>query len=133
MSIRRGGNDFNLPLDQTDLTEEAEQYINTGGLNYDIFSKNSKQHLNIYSSAQLINRTNYAGAQQDTSRLWFNQWQNFGCRYAIYLFNGYACFLCRQYLQWEQNIIIDRIHDEILGYDIITDQTVNIESVYLAK
>ncbi len=64
---RRGGNDFNLPLDQTDLTEESEQYTNTVGLNYDIFSKNSKQHLNIYSSAQLINRTNYAGAQHDTA------------------------------------------------------------------
>ena len=62
---RRGGNDFDLPLHEADIAEQAEHNINTGSLNYDIFSKNNKQHLNIYSSAQIIDRNNYAGAQQD--------------------------------------------------------------------
>jgi len=61
----RGGSDFYLPVQQADIAEDAEYEINTGGLNYDVLSKNNKHHFNIFSSEQLINRTNYAGAQQD--------------------------------------------------------------------
>jgi outer membrane receptor for ferrienterochelin and colicins len=40
----RGGNDFNLPEQEADISEEAEYYINTGSLNYSIFTKNGKHH-----------------------------------------------------------------------------------------
>ncbi len=127
---RRGGNDFNLPLDQTDLTEEAEQYTNTVGLNYDIYFKNNKQHLNIYSSAQLINRTNYAGAQHDTAAYGLTNGKTMvaGMQYT---YSMDTLFFMPAVLTVGTEFSIDQIHDEILGYDIITDQTVNTKSIFL--
>ncbi len=84
----RGGNDFDLPPQQADICEQAEYHINTGSVNYDIFSKDNKQHFNIYTSAQLINRTNYAGAQQDPKGFGLTDGKTLSSGFAIYLFNG---------------------------------------------
>ncbi|MGD9493251.1 MAG: TonB-dependent receptor [Bacteroidales bacterium] len=63
--FRRGGNKFDLLPHESDITEQAQHRINSGGLRYDLFSKNSKRKWSIYSSAQHIKRDSYYGAQQD--------------------------------------------------------------------
>lgn len=62
---RRGGNYFNLPPHETDITEQTEHGINTGGIKYNWLSKNTKYQFNLFSSAQHINRKSYYGAQKD--------------------------------------------------------------------
>jgi len=63
--FRRGGNKFDVPAHQADITEQTDHNINTGGLKFDVFSKDNKHRLNIYSSAQQINRASYYGTGQD--------------------------------------------------------------------
>jgi len=126
----RGGNDFDLPPQQAGIDEQAEYNINTGGLNYDILSKNSKHHLNIYTSAQLINRTNYAGAQQDPKGFGKTDGKtlDIGMQYT-YSMDKLLFMPSELTMGTEYNL--DDLHDKILGYNRITNQNINIESFYL--
>lgn len=69
--FRRGGNQLNLPAHESDITEQTVHNINTGGLRFDHFSKNLKQRVNMYTSAQWINRTSYYGTQRDPNAYGF--------------------------------------------------------------
>lgn len=63
--FRRGGNKFNLQPHETDITEQTRHVINSGGLSYDLFWKEYKHKISIYSSIQHTDRNSYYGAQQD--------------------------------------------------------------------
>lgn len=126
----RGGNDFNLPPQEADIAEEAEHNINTGSVNYDLFSKNNKHHFNIYSSGQIINRSNYAGAQQDTKGFGKTDGETLitGMQYTYSM--NHLIFMPAE-LTVGSEYSFDKLHDEILGYNRITDQKINIGSAFL--
>jgi len=126
----RGGNKFDLPVQQADIAEAAEYNINAGSLNYNIFSKNSKHHFNAFSSAQLINRTNYAGAQQDPNGFGKTDGMTFvvGGQYTYKM--DKLLFMPAE-LTTGAEYSIDDLHDVIQGYDRTTDQNINIASAYL--
>lgn len=126
----RGGNDFDLPVQKADIAEEAEYEINTGSLNYEIFSKNNKHHFNVYSSAQLINRTNYAGAQQDLNGFGKTDGKTFVAG-GQYTYSMDKLFFLPAELTTGVEYNMDELHDVIQGYDRTTDQNINIRSVYL--
>lgn len=62
---RRGGNLFSLPEHESDITEMTEHKIHSGGLNYDYFTLDGKNHYSIYSSLQYIDRDSYFGTHKD--------------------------------------------------------------------
>jgi len=126
----RGGNDFDLQPQQADICEQAEYNINTGSLNYDIFSKDNKQHFNIYSSAQLINRTNYAGAQQDPKGFGLTDGKTLSSGLQ-YTYSMDKLFFMPAQLTMGTEYNFDGLHDEILGYNRTINQDINIESFYL--
>ena len=126
----RGGNDFDLQPQQADICEQAEYNINTGSLNYDIFSKDNKQHFNIYSSAQLINRTNYAGAQQDPKGFGLTDGKTLASGLQ-YTYSMDKLFFMPAQLTMGTEYNFDGLHDEILGYNRTINQDINIESFYL--
>jgi outer membrane receptor for ferrienterochelin and colicins len=129
-NLLRGGNDFDLPPQQADICEQAEYNINTGGLNYDILSKNNKHHFNIFSSVQLINRNNYAGAQQDPNGFGKTDGKTLaaGMQYTYSL--DKLLFMPAE-LTMGAEFNLDELHDEIVGYNRTTDQNINIKSAYL--
>ncbi|MFA7043301.1 MAG: TonB-dependent receptor [Bacteroidales bacterium] len=126
----RGGNDFDLPVQQADIAEEAEYEINTGSLNYDVISKNNKHRFNIFSSAQLINRTNYAGAEQDLNGFGKTDGKTLvaGGQYT-YSMDKLLFMPAELTIGAEYNI--DDLHDKIVGYNRTTDQNIKIGSAYL--
>ncbi len=63
--FRRGGNKFDLEPFQTDITEQTQHYINSGSLNYTQHWRDFSRRLNVYASAQHIDRNSYYGAQQN--------------------------------------------------------------------
>lgn len=126
----RGGSDFDLPVQDADIAEEAQYYINTAGLNYTVFSADQKNHFNVYSSGQLINRTNYAGAQHDPDGFGKTEGKNMvsGIQYTHSMKK--MLFMPAEFTAGaEYNI--DYLRDEISGYDRITNQNINIESFFL--
>lgn len=128
--FRRGGNEFDLPPHDADIAEESEHNIHTGSLNYDVLSINNKHHLNIYSSAQIIDRTNYAGAQQDTNAYGKTEGKTLvaGIQYTYTMNN--LLFMPAE-LTVGTEFDLDKLHDEILGYNRVTDQTVNTKSAFI--
>jgi outer membrane receptor for ferrienterochelin and colicins len=126
----RGGNDFDLPPQQADIAEQAEYHINTGSVNYNIFSKDNKEHFNIYTSAQLINRTNYAGAQQDPKGFGLTDGRTLASGLQ-YTYSMDKLFFMPAELTAGTEYNFDGLHDEILGYNRTINQDINIESFYL--
>ncbi|HNY05445.1 MAG TPA: TonB-dependent receptor [Candidatus Egerieousia sp.] len=121
--FRRGGNKFNLPPHCADIAEQAQHKINTGGVKYDLFSRNGSGHTVLYTSGQIVSRDNYAGAQRDTNAYGRTNNNTFvaGMQYS-YDFEKIV-FMPSQFTAGAE-YINDKLHDEILGYDRIIDQTI---------
>ncbi|MDP4277903.1 MAG: TonB-dependent receptor [Bacteroidota bacterium] len=126
----RGGNEFDLPVQQADIAEEAEYEINTGGLNYDVFSKNNKHHFTIFSSAQLINRTNYAGTQQDLNGFGKTDGKTFVAG-GQYTYSMDRLLFMPAELTTGAEYKVDDLQDDIVGYNRTTNQHITIKSAYL--
>lgn len=128
--FRRGGNHLDLPPHQTDITEQIEHNINTGGVKYDIFSKNNKHRFNIYTSAQKIDRKSYYGAQKDPNAYGSTNDKTFvaGMQYTYSM--DKLLFMPAQ-LTMGTEYSINEMHDKMLGYDRIINQTVNTKSAFL--
>lgn len=59
--FRRGGDQLDRPAHDAYITEQAEHYINGGGLKFDQSSANGKDKFSLYASAQHTNRKSYYG------------------------------------------------------------------------
>lgn len=65
--FRRGGNKFDFKPHESDITEQTNHKINSGGITYNWLSPDYKSKFSIYSSAQQTLRDSYYGAQQDAN------------------------------------------------------------------
>ena len=62
---RRGGNLFELPFHETDITESTTHNIINGGLTYEQYTKNEKNKFSFYINAQNLDRDSYYGSGKD--------------------------------------------------------------------
>ena len=127
---RRGGNLLDLPPHETDITEQVEHNINTGGLKYDLFSKNSKHRLNLYTSAQKIERKSYYGTQKDPNAYGNTKDGSFvtGMQYN---FTMDTLLFMPATLTFGTEYSANDLKDIMLGYDRIITQSVNTKSAFL--
>lgn len=128
--FRRGGNNLSLPAHESDITEQTEHDIHSGGIKYDIFSKNSKHWLQLYASMQGIKRASYYGAGQDP-----NAYGNTddiaavgGLQY-VYSMDRFLFMPATLTSGVEYNY--NSLYDEALAYDRVIDQKINIYSAFL--
>ncbi|MGB9756019.1 MAG: TonB-dependent receptor, partial [Desulfurella sp.] len=128
--FRRGGNNLDLPPHKADIAEQTEHNINTGGIKYDIFSKNNKHRFNIYSSAQKIDRKSYYGAQKDPNAYGSTNDITFvaGMQYT-YSMDTLLFMPAQLTMGTEYNT--NEMIDKMLGYDRIINQAVNTKSAFL--
>ena len=126
----RGGNAFDLPVQQADIAEEAEYFTHTGGLNYDAYSVNNKHHFNLFASTQLIDRKNYAGAQQDLNGFGKTTGKTFvtGTQYT-YSMQRFLFMPADLTTGAEYNL--DKLDDEIVGYHRSINQNMAVGSAFL--
>ena len=127
---RRGGNKLNLPPHEADITEQVEHNINSGGLKYDIFSKDSKQRLNLYSSAQQTERKSYYGTQQDPNAYGFTSDKSFvaGMQYSYAM--DTLLFMPAEFTMGSE-YSANGLKDEMLGYNRVIKQSVNTKSIFM--
>jgi outer membrane receptor for ferrienterochelin and colicins len=59
--FRRGGNRFDLPPHQTDVTEQLDHRILGGSISYERFSKDYKHKISAYTSLTQVDRQSYYG------------------------------------------------------------------------
>ncbi len=127
--FRRGGNKFNLPPQMTDITEQADNNINTASLKYDYFSTNLKHKIEFYSSAQIIDRTSYYGAQQNPNAFGATSGKTSltGIQYSYQI--DTLLFLPSIFTLGSE-YSYDELNDNMLGYQRTINQTINIESIF---
>ncbi len=63
---RRGGNKFDLPLHESDITESVDHAINSGSVNYDLLMREDDK-FSAFVSMQGVDRGSYYGANKDLS------------------------------------------------------------------
>ncbi|MEZ5105483.1 MAG: TonB-dependent receptor [Draconibacterium sp.] len=64
--FRRGGNKFELPLHEADITESVKHKINSGAATFDLLMRESDK-FSVFFSGQSVDRDSYYGAHQDLS------------------------------------------------------------------
>ena len=64
--FRRGGNKFDLPFHETDITESLNHKINSGAAAFDLLLR-EEDKFSAFFSAQSVDRGSYYGANQDMS------------------------------------------------------------------
>ena len=128
--FRRGGNLLDRPPHETDITEQTDHNINGGGLKFDLFSKDYKHRLNVYTSAQHTHRQSYYGAGQDPNAYGHTTDMTFigGAQYS---YSWDKCLFLPAELTGGLEYNYDDLEDQMLGYDRIIAQKVHIESTFL--
>ena len=127
--FRRGGDNLHLPPHEAMIAEQTEHGINTGGVKFDVFSKDNKHRFNTFASIQHIARDSYYGAGMDPNAYgktddltWVGG--------AQYIYRMAECFFMPSDLTVGLEYNKDYLQDNMWGYDRVTDQTVRIVSAY---
>ncbi|MGM9760695.1 MAG: TonB-dependent receptor domain-containing protein [Parabacteroides sp.] len=128
--FRRGGNLLDLPPHETDITEQTDHTINGGGLKFDLFSKDYKHKLNVYTSAQHTKRKSYYGAGHDPNA-YGNTTDLTFIGGAQYNYEWEKCLFLPAEFTGGLEYNYDDLQDQMLGYDRIIAQTVHIESAFV--
>ena len=128
--MRRGGNKFDLQPHQTDITEQTEHIINSGGVSYDHFWDGYKHKLSAYTSVQHTDRDSYYGAQRDTAA--YGKTDDLTWVAGAMYVGNYERFLFAPSvftggLEYQSN----SLHDRMLGYQRDMQQDVRIASAFV--
>jgi outer membrane receptor for ferrienterochelin and colicins len=127
---RRGGDSLNLQPDQATVAEEAEHTINGGGVNFDIFSPDNKTQINLYASAQSIQRKSYSGADQDPNGYGHTDDLTYLAG-GQYTYSWDKCLFLPAQFTGGVEYNYDDLKDQILGYGRDIRQKVHTESLFL--
>ena len=127
--LRRGGNKFDYQPHESDITEQTEHVINSGGVTYDIGWLGYKHKLSLFASVQHIDRNSYYGAQRDpnaygktddltwiTGATYTGSMDN--CLFSPATFTGG--------IEYQEN----KLHDIMTGYNRDMKQNVRIASAF---
>lgn len=127
---RRGGNLLDLPPHQADIAEQTEHNINGGGLKFDLFSKDYKHRLNVYTSAQHTQRSSYYGAGKNPDAYGSTTDMTFvgGTQYS---YEWDKCLFMPAEFTGGAEYNYDDLQDKMLGYGRTIEQTVHIGSIFL--
>lgn len=128
--FRRGGDSLSRQPHESNICEQTDHKINGGGLTFDIFSKDYKQKITLYGSAQYTDRSSYYGAGQDPNA--------YGATTDLTVDAGghYSYSFDRLWFMPAQLIAgveynYEHLSDEVLGYHREIDQTTHAGSVFL--
>jgi len=138
--FRRGGNDFELPPHQTDITEQIDHRITGGNLSYEWFTPDLKHKFALYASAQHTDRDSYYGGggrvleegdsltESDILALnAYGQSRDLALAGGLqYTFDINDSWLLTAGSEYQYNDVLD----EMPGYDRAIDQQVNVLGSY---
>ncbi len=128
--FRRGGNKFDLPPHETDITEQAEHDINGGGLDITFFSKDYAHKLNFYSSVQNTSRNSYYGAGQNPNA--YGKTKDLTAITGVqYSYDIRHLLFLPATLTAGSEYSYDKLTDKMLGYHREIEQQVDVYSFFL--
>ena len=138
--FRRGGNKFELPLHESDISESVGHAIHSGAATFDLLLRDADK-FSVFFSSQQVDRDSYYGAGQDLSA--YGKTNDFtyasGIQYMRQM--GYL-FFAPAHLTTGVEINGSRLEDEKLGYydieedvhrgnTLVADQQLSTEAAFL--
>lgn len=128
--FRRGGNKLNVPAHQSDITEQTNHNINSGGIKWDYFTPDYKHRLNVFTSAQKIKRDSYYGTGMDPNAYGVTNDLSFvaGMQHA-YAMDKLLFMPADFTIGAEYNY--NKLIDEQFAYERQINQRMNIKSLFL--
>lgn len=128
--FRRGGNNIDLPPHESEISEQLNHTINTGGVKYDIFSKNYKHKVNLFTSAQHIERSSYYGAMFDLNA--YGKTDDLSVVSGIqYTYSIDTLFFMPATLTVGAEYSFNNLNDQALGYNRLLKQNIDTKSAYI--
>lgn len=127
---RRGGDNISNPPHEAMVAEEADHNINGAEATYDLWLKEHKEHISVYTALQDTRRKSYYGSDMDpnaygrTTDLTLNTGTQWTHRMNRFLFMPAELVAGLEYS-------FNRLHDITVGYDHNVLQKINIFSAYL--
>lgn len=128
--MRRGGNKFELQPHESDITEQTEHIINSGGVAYDLGWHGYKNKISFFASVQHIDRSSYYGAQRDpnaygkTDDLTWIAGATYTGSFRNFIFSPATLTAGAEYQE-------NSLHDIMTGYKRDMKQDVRIASTFL--
>ena len=128
--FRRGGDNIDLPPHMAQIAEQTDHKINGGSLRWNFFSPDSRHLLDIYTSAQAINRDSYYGTGKDLNAYGLTEDLTLvaGTQYS-YLFD--KCIFMPSQLTVGFEYSYNDLSDHSIGFDRRLEQTVRTAGMYL--
>ncbi len=128
--FRRGGNLFDQPPHETDITEQADHDINGGGVDFLFFSKDYTHKLNAYASVQHTARESYYGAGKDPNA--YGKTNDLTTIAGLqYSYNFGHLWFMPAMLTAGSEYSCNQLNDKMLGYHREIDQRVDVYSFFL--
>jgi len=126
--FRRGGNNFDLPPHEADITEQLRHNIDAGSLAFDWFSNDNVHFITAYSALQHIGRESYFGAGKDPNAYGASKdiTSNTGLQYRF----SYPCGAMNGDLSVGAEYTFNGLRDKMVGYHRDLKQDVHIVGAY---
>ncbi|MBQ3555696.1 MAG: TonB-dependent receptor [Bacteroidales bacterium] len=128
--FRRGGDAFDLPPHEAMIAEQTDHTINGGELSYDLFFKENRHKLSVYTSFQTTKRDSYYGAKQDPNAYGKTS-DVVSVTGAQYSYKFDKLWFLPSELMVGGEYSYNKLIDNFTGYDHYVKQKVNIGSVFL--
>ena len=127
---RRGGNKLNLPAHQADIAEQVEHNVHTGGVKFDLFSKDYLHRFNVYTSLQGIDRKSYYGTRQNPNA--YGTTDDFSLVSGMQYGYSMAKFIFMP-SEWTLGLEYNRneLDDKVPGYNRYLNQRVHTKSAFV--
>lgn len=131
---RRGGDRFDLPVNQAHVAEGGEHDIHCGSVKWDWFAADGLSHASLFASAQFVDRKSYNGEREDdepfgnsygyTTDLTANEGFQFSRHFKRLLFMPSELTIGVEHTY-------DRLKDRLLTDTNTLDQSTSVLSAYL--
>lgn len=126
---RRGGDQLDVPPHESMTCEQADHTIDGGSLSFDWSSDDLKHRLNAYTSFQNTARKSYYGANQDPDA--YGRTHDLMAAAGLqYVHNFKRLIFMPSELTVGAEYNYNDLHDQSIGYDIDTKQTVHLYGAY---
>ncbi|MCM1037382.1 MAG: TonB-dependent receptor [Bacteroides sp.] len=127
---RRGGDNIEEAPHMAMVAEEADHNIHAGEVSYDLWLRDSRDHVSVFAATQATKRRSYYGSEMDpdaygrTSDIVVTAGSQWNHSMARFLFMPAQLVAGLEYSY-------NRLHDITTGYDRDMLQSINIYSAYL--
>lgn len=127
---RRGGDEFNLPPHEANIAEELNHNINNGGLKFDLFSKDYKHRVSMFTSMQKVERNSYYGTDKDPNAYGRTDDKTFVGGFQYVLSMDTFLFMPSD-ITLGAEVNTNKLNDSAPGYGKFLEQNVNTESFFI--